>query len=78
MRAIGGDGAVPFVNLPGMPHGQLRLTGEVLARIFLGKVETWDAPELHALNPGLALPGLKIHPWCAPTARARPITSPTT
>ncbi|AEG67438.1 ABC transporter phosphate-binding protein PstS [Ralstonia solanacearum Po82] len=55
-------GAVPFVNLPGVPRGQLRLTGDVLARIFLGKVDTWDAPELHALNPGLALPKLKIHP----------------
>ncbi|MBB6580481.1 phosphate ABC transporter substrate-binding protein PstS [Ralstonia solanacearum] len=55
-------GAVPFVNLPGVPRGQLRLTGDVLARIFLGKVDTWDAPELHALNPGVALPKLKIHP----------------
>ena len=32
-------GAVPFVNLPGVPRGQLKLTGELLAQIFLGKVE---------------------------------------
>ncbi|CAJ0728081.1 phosphate ABC transporter substrate-binding protein PstS [Ralstonia mannitolilytica] len=55
-------GAVPFVNVPGVPRGQLKLTGELLAQIFLGKVETWDAPELRALNPGMTLPKLKIHP----------------
>ncbi|ROU07613.1 phosphate ABC transporter substrate-binding protein PstS, partial [Klebsiella pneumoniae] len=55
-------GAVPFVNLPGVPRGQLKLTGELLAQIFLGKVESWDAPELRALNPGVTLPKLKIHP----------------
>ena len=55
-------GAVPFVNVPGVPRGQLKLTGELLAQIFLGKVESWDAPELRALNPGVTLPKLKIHP----------------
>jgi phosphate transport system substrate-binding protein len=55
-------GAVPFVNVPGVPRGQLKLTGELLAQIFLGKVESWDAPELRALNPGMSLPKLKIHP----------------
>ncbi|MBZ4171006.1 substrate-binding domain-containing protein, partial [Escherichia fergusonii] len=29
-------GAVPFVNVPGVPRGQLKLTGELLAQIFLG------------------------------------------
>ena len=55
-------GAVPFVNVPGVPRGQLKLTGELLAQIFLGKLDSWDAPELRALNPGLALPKLKIRP----------------
>lgn len=55
-------GAVPFVNVPGVPRGQLKLTGELLAQIFLGKVDSWDAPELRALNPGMTLPKLKIRP----------------
>ncbi|MFW6166831.1 MAG: phosphate ABC transporter substrate-binding protein PstS [Ralstonia sp.] len=53
-------GAVPFINVPGVPRGQLKLTGDVLARIFLAKIDSWDAPELRALNPGVALPKLKI------------------
>jgi len=54
--------AVPVINLPSVPQGQLKLTGDLLARIFLGKLDAWDAPEIRALNPGLALPNLKIHP----------------
>ncbi|WP_454730811.1 MULTISPECIES: phosphate ABC transporter substrate-binding protein PstS [Cupriavidus] len=55
-------GAVPVVNLPGVPQGRLKLTGEVLAAIFLGKLTAWDAPEIRALNPGVALPRLPIRP----------------
>jgi phosphate transport system substrate-binding protein len=55
-------GAIPVINLPSVPKGQLRLTGDILARIFLGKIDAWDAPEIRAVNPGLALPNLKIHP----------------
>jgi phosphate transport system substrate-binding protein len=54
--------AVPVINLPSVPKGQLKLTGDLLARIFLGKVDTWDAPEIRAVNPGLSLPNLKINP----------------
>jgi len=54
--------AVPVINLPSVPKGQLKLTGDLLAKIFLGKVDTWDAPEIRALNPGLSLPNLKINP----------------
>ena len=53
-------GAVPFINVPGVARGQLKLTGEALAHIFLGKIDSWDAPELRALNPGVALPTLKV------------------
>jgi ABC-type phosphate transport system substrate-binding protein len=42
---------VPQVN--GVP---LRLTGPVLARIFLGQIIKWDDPPLTALNPGATLP----------------------
>jgi phosphate transport system substrate-binding protein len=56
--AIGG--VVPVVNLPGIEPGQLRLTGPLLADIYLGKVTRWNDPAIAALNPGLALPDRKI------------------
>lgn len=54
--------AVPVVNLPSVPQGQLKLTGDLLAKIFLGKLDAWDSPEIRALNPGISLPKLKIQP----------------
>ncbi|WP_409338637.1 phosphate ABC transporter substrate-binding protein PstS [Curvibacter cyanobacteriorum] len=56
------SGAVPVVNLPRVPRGRLRLSGELLADIYLGRVTRWNAPELQALNPGLNLPDLPIRP----------------
>ncbi|HEY8573885.1 phosphate ABC transporter substrate-binding protein PstS [Phenylobacterium sp.] len=53
-------GVVPIVNLPGLAAGQVRLTGPVLADIYLGKVKKWNEPALAALNPGVALPNLPI------------------
>jgi phosphate transport system substrate-binding protein len=53
-------GVVPVVNLPRVGPNALRLTGELLARIYLGQVTQWDAPEIKALNPGLALPSHPI------------------
>src|SRR5450830_310651 len=55
-------GAVPVVNLPRVPRGRLRLTGEVLAQIYLGSITRWSAPEIAALNPDLSLPDLSIRP----------------
>jgi phosphate transport system substrate-binding protein len=49
-------GVVPVVNLQGIKPGQLKLTGAVLADIFMGKVAKWNDPEIVALNPGLKLP----------------------
>ncbi|WP_068856004.1 phosphate ABC transporter substrate-binding protein PstS, partial [Xanthomonas graminis] len=57
--AIGG--VVPVVNLDGMEAGKLKLTGAVLADIFLGKVTTWNDPAIAALNPGTTLPSTKIN-----------------
>ncbi|WP_241544171.1 phosphate ABC transporter substrate-binding protein PstS, partial [Xanthomonas translucens] len=57
--AIGG--VVPVVNLDGMEAGKLKLTGAVLADIFLGKVTTWNDPAIVALNPGTPLPSTKIN-----------------
>ena len=53
-------GVVPVVNLQGIADGQLRLTGQVLADIFLKKISKWNDPAITALNPGLALPDTAI------------------
>jgi len=53
---------VPFVNLPGVADGQLRLTGELLADIFLGKVTKWNDAKIKAENSGANLPGTAIVP----------------
>jgi phosphate transport system substrate-binding protein len=46
-------------NLPGVASG-MKLDGKTIANIFLGKIKTWDDPEIKALNPGLTLPGTAI------------------
>lgn len=46
-------------NLPGVGSG-LRLTGDVLARIYLGEIVQWSDPAIARLNPGRRLPGLPI------------------
>jgi len=56
--AIGG--VVPVVNLEGVAAGQLRLTGPLLADIFMGKVTMWNDAAIAAANPGVALPATKI------------------
>ena len=53
-------GIAPVFNLAKISDGQLRLTSEVLARIFLGEVTRWNAPEIAAINPGVALPNEAI------------------
>ena len=57
--AVGG--VVPVVNVAGIEPGKLRLTGSLLADVFLGKVATWNDPAIAALNPGLPLPSSKIN-----------------
>jgi phosphate transport system substrate-binding protein len=53
-------GVVAIVNLGGVAPGQLKLTGPVLADIYLGKVTKWNAAEIAALNPGVKLPAQDI------------------
>ena len=55
---IGGD--VPVVNIPGVAAGQMKLTGPVLAEIFLGHIKLWDDGAITRLNPGLKLPHMPI------------------
>lgn len=53
-------GISPIVNLPKLQNAQLRLTGEVLSRIFMSEINRWNAPEITALNPDAPLPDLPI------------------
>ena len=55
-------GVVPVVNIKGIAPGQIRLTGQVLGDIFLGKITKWNDPALTALNPGVPLPDAAISP----------------
>ena len=47
-------------NIPSMPNKGLKLTGPVLADIFLGKITKWNDPKIQSLNPGVSLPGEDI------------------
>ena len=47
-------------NLPDLKQGNLQITGNVLAEIYMGKIVNWNDPAIHALNPGLTLPDVKI------------------
>jgi phosphate transport system substrate-binding protein len=49
-------GVVTIVNLEGIAPGQLKLTGPVVADIYLGKITKWNSAEIGALNPGVKLP----------------------
>ena len=49
-------GVVPVMNLPGIKPGQIKLTGAVLADIYLGEINKWNDPQIAALNPGVPLP----------------------
>jgi phosphate transport system substrate-binding protein len=53
-------GLVVVVNLDGVAPGQLKLTGQLVADIYLGKITKWNAPEIVALNPGVKLPADEI------------------
>jgi len=48
-------GVVPVVNIEGVAPGELRLDGDTLARIYLGKITQWNDPAIQALNPGRKL-----------------------
>lgn len=53
-------GVVPVVNVPGLEAGELKLSGDVLANIFLGKIKKWDDAAIKALNPDAKLPSKSI------------------
>ncbi len=53
-------GISPVIHLPKIGDTPLRLSGDALARIFLGEIKRWNDPEIMRLNPGVTLPGLQI------------------
>ncbi len=53
-------GVVAVVNIKGINPGQLKLNGQVLGDIYLGKISKWSDPAIKALNPSLALPDAAI------------------
>ena len=55
-----------IVNIPGVQPDQLKLTGDLVAQIYLGKITKWNDPKIVALNKDVKLPNVAI----APTYRA--------
>ena len=53
-------GVVPVVNIKGVQPGQIKLTGQALGDIYLGKITKWNDPALTAINPGVQLPDAAI------------------
>ena len=53
-------GVVTVVNLDGIAPGAMKLTGQVVADIYMGKITQWNAPAIAALNPGMKLPADEI------------------
>jgi phosphate transport system substrate-binding protein len=55
-------GVVPAINIAGIDARQLKLTGPILAEIYMGTVKKWNDPKIVALNSGLKLPDANINP----------------
>ncbi len=53
-------GVVPVINVEGVKPGQMKITGEILAQIYAGKITKWNDPKLAADNKGLKLPETDI------------------
>jgi phosphate transport system substrate-binding protein len=54
-------GVVPAINIPGIEARKLKLTGDLIAEIYLGTIKKWNDPKIVALNAGLALPDASIN-----------------
>jgi len=53
-------GVVPVLNLPGIKAGELKLSGEILADIFSGKITYFNDKRIQAINPGVNIPSSPI------------------
>ncbi len=55
-------GVVPAINIAGVEAAKLKLTGPIIAEIYLGTIKKWNDPKITALNPGMTLPDATINP----------------
>jgi phosphate transport system substrate-binding protein len=53
-------GVVPILNVDGIKPGELKVTGDVLAKMFMGSIVNWNDKQIAALNPGVKLPNANI------------------
>ena len=53
-------GVVPIINVTGIPPGRLKMTGRVLADVYLGRIRRWNEAPIAALNPDITLPSANI------------------
>ena len=53
-------GVVPVVNIEGVSPGTMKMTGPLLADIYLGKIKRWNDPAIKAANPTIKLPDAPI------------------
>ncbi len=53
-------GVVMALNLDGVASGKLKLTGPLIADLYLGKIKKWNDPAIAALNPDMKLPDENI------------------
>jgi phosphate transport system substrate-binding protein len=55
-------GVVPAINIAGVEPGKLKLTGPLIAEIYMGTIKKWNDPKIVALNAGVKLPDANINP----------------
>lgn len=53
-------GVVPVINIPGIQSREMKLSGQVVGDIYLGKITKWNDEAIAKLNPGLKLPDAQI------------------
>jgi phosphate transport system substrate-binding protein len=53
-------GVVPIVNLEGVKPGEVKLSGDLLAKIYMGTITNWQDKEIKDLNPTVKLPSAEI------------------
>eukprot|EP01042_Synura_sphagnicola_P035254 gene35254-45167_t len=55
-------GVVPAINIAGIEAGKLKLTGPIVAEIYMGTIKKWNDPKITAINTGVTLPDANINP----------------
>lgn len=54
-------GVTPVVNIKGVKAGELKITPELLAGIYLGEITKWNDSKIQSINPALSLPNRSIN-----------------